>query len=282
MNKAYDTIIKEAKRLGYAIPAFNYSDMWELLAITEAAQEERAKVYIASNSHVVDSLGIEYCGALGITAYKLSGKTILNHLDHSEEVELCYRAVDNGYMSIMIDASAQPLEENIDKVKRVVKYAHAKGVLVEAEIGRIKGINEEGIFEEGDYLAEVQDTIKLVNASGVDLVAVGIGNAHGFYKGKPQINIERLKEINEAVSIPLVLHGSTGIPREIVRKCIEYGVAKVNVGTQLHSTYLNRLKIELAKERSGNNINDLFEPVKVAVKEVVKEWIEICMANNRY
>lgn len=266
---------------GFAIPAFNYSDIWEMEAIVEAAQEERATVYISTNMRVAETVGLPYLGAMGRTAYELTGGHIINHLDHSRSVDLCKRAVDCGYMSVMIDASMCSLEENIEKTKEVVEYAHKYGVLVEAEVGRILGRNVEGTYTGDDYLVQVADAVKLVEETGVDSLAVGIGTAHGFYKEEPKISIQRLIEVNQAVSVPLVLHGGTGVPAETVRACIQNGMAKVNVGTQLHATYLDELRRQLDRS-TAPNISDIMEPVKEAIKPVVKDWIRICKAENRY
>jgi len=266
---------------GFAIPAFNYSDIWEMEAIVEAAQEERATVYISTNMRVAETVGLPYLGAMGRTAYELTGGHIINHLDHSRSVELCKRAVDCGYMSVMIDASMCSLEENIEKTKEVVEYAHKYGVLVEAEVGRILGRNVEGTYTGDDYLVQVADAVKLVEETGVDSLAVGIGTAHGFYKEEPKISIQRLIEVNQAVSVPLVLHGGTGVPADTVRSCIQNGMAKVNVGTQLHATYLDELRRQLDRS-TAPNISDIMEPVKEAIKPVVKDWIRICKAENRY
>jgi ketose-bisphosphate aldolase len=282
MEKFNNAMVTLADRQGYAVPAFNYSDIWELEAITEAAREERAVVYLASNMHVVDALGITYCGAMGKVAYEESEAHVLNHLDHSTDTDHCLKAVDNGYMSVMIDASACSLEENIRQTKIVVDYAHARGVVVEAEIGRIGGNNIESTYRGKDFLAEVKDAVALAESTGVDSLAVGIGNAHGFYAAKPEINVQRLKEINEVVSVPLVLHGGTGIPFETVQACIEHGIAKVNVGTLLHATYLRQLQKELSQNSDSHNVLDIFLPVRAEIKKVVKEWIEVCNAANKY
>ena len=148
-------------------------------------------------------------------------------------------AIDNNYPSVMIDASKYSLEENIGMVKKVVEYARPKGVHVEAELGKIKGKGIEGDFKGGDFLINVEEAITLVKETGVDSLAVGIGTAHGFYEGKPEINFKRLAEVNAAVNIPLVLHGGTGIPEEDIRKAIKNGINKVNVGTIIHCTYMN-------------------------------------------
>lgn len=274
-------MLKDAYQRGYAIPAFNFSDIWELLAITQAAKEERAKVYVATNMKIVKTLGFDYCSALGTQAYISSNKAAMLHLDHATDTNVCLKAVDYGYKSVMVDASACELDENIAKTKKVVEYANAKGTLVEAELGRIMGNNAEGNFTGGDFLAEVDECVKLIEATGVNSIAVGIGNAHGFYAKEPKLNIKRLKEIHVATNIPLVLHGGTGIPEDQVKECIANGIAKINVGTLLHCTYIEQLIKELNKERQGYNINELFGPVMEAVKEKVKYWIELCGAANR-
>jgi len=280
MDFSKNALLKDADKNHYAIPAFNYSDIWELQAIIEAAEEERAKVYAASNMRVAESIGLPYLGSLGRTAYASTNGCVYNHLDHSTSVELCKQAVDSGYMSVMVDASMESLEENIRKTRDVVTYAHAHGVLVEAEIGRILGRNEEGQCQGDDFLVRTEDAARLVDETGVDSLAVGIGTAHGFYTAPPHINIQRLKEVNAAVKIPLVLHGGTGVPEDTVRACIENGMAKVNVGTHLHATYINTLRKRIAGY-NGTNISDLMEPIREEIKEVVKKWIRICGANNR-
>ena len=281
MIKKENQMMQEAYKEGYAIPAFNYSDVWELLAIQEAASELEARVYVASNMKVVGSLGVEICGALGRQVYRNMSGSVMHHLDHATETEYCLKAVDNGYMSVMVDASACELDENIRRVKAVVDYANPKGVLVEAEIGKIMGNNDEGKYSGADFLADVDEAIRLVKETKVNSLAVGIGNAHGFYKAPPELNIQRLKEINEALGIPLVLHGGTGIPADQVKESIANGIAKVNVGTLLHSTYLKQLRTELDVERVGFNLAEIFQPVKEAVKEEVKNWILLCGSDHR-
>lgn len=132
-----------------------------------------------------------------------------------------------------------------------------------------------GTYLGDDYLVRVEDAVALAEKTGVDSLAVGIGTAHGFYKEKPNINIQRLQEVNAEVKIPLVLHGGTGVPYEIVRACIENGMAKVNVGTLLHATYVDTLR-ERMKTFEGTNISDLMEPVRDAIKDNIKEWIQVC------
>lgn len=281
MNRYNNHILNSADQSGFAVPAFNYSDIWEMLAIVKTAAEEKAPVYIATNMRVAETIGLKYLGAMGRTAYELSGGHVINHLDHSTSVDLCKQAVDCGYMSVMIDASMCSLEENIKKTREVVAYAHQYGVVVEAEIGRILGRNVEGTYLGDDFLVRVEDAVRISEETGVDSLAVGIGTAHGFYTKEPHINLQRLREVNEAVSIPLVLHGGTGVPAEMVQSCICGGIAKVNVGTQLHATYLAELRRQLERE-TAPNVSNVMDPVKEAIKPVVRNWIHICQAQNRY
>jgi ketose-bisphosphate aldolase len=274
-------LLAKADKGGYAVPSFNYSDIWDLLAIIDAAEEEEAPVMIASNPLVVREIGVELCGALGAAAMDRAKIPLVHHLDHSFRVEMCRSAVDNGYPSVMIDASKYPLDENIRLVKEVVGYAHERGVHVEAELGRIKGKGIEGDFTGGDFLAQVDEAVKLVEETGIDSLAVGIGTAHGFYEGRPEINFARLAEINEAVGIPLVLHGGTGIPEEDIRRAIKNGINKVNVGTMIHCTYMNSLKQELDGRGPNPYTLEVMKPVREKVRDIVRMWIRICMANGK-
>lgn len=278
--KLHELLVR-ADKSGYAIPSFNYSDIWDFLAIVEAAEEEKAPIMIASNPLVAKAISIEICGNIGLAAMAKSKIPLCHHLDHSFEAELCRAAIDNGYPSVMIDASKYELAENTAIVREVVEYAHAKNVHVEGEIGKIKGKGIEGDFKGGDFLAEVSDAVELVENTGVDSLAVGIGTAHGFYEGTPQINFARLKEINESVDVPLVLHGGTGIPEKDIREAIQNGINKINVGTIIHCTYMNNMKKEL--DRLGDNpyTLDVVKPVMQEIKNVVKSWIKVCMADNK-
>ncbi len=274
-------ILAAADAGGFAVPAFNYSDIWDFLAIVEAADELDAPIFISSHQSVVTAIGIELCGAFGAAAIVKARTPLLHHLDHSTRVDICLAAVDNHYPSVMIDASPKPLEENITAVKEVAQYAHPRGVFVEGEIGRIKGVGFEGGFGGKDFLARVDDCVRFVAESGVDSLAVGIGTAHGFYEGKPEIHFDRLEEINAAVKVPLVLHGGTGIPPEDVRRAIRGGINKVNVGTIIHCTYMNAVRAELIARGENPYTLDVMKPVRAAIREVVKQWIKVCMADGK-
>lgn len=274
-------LLKRADEGGYAIPSFNYSDIWDFMAIVEAAEEEGAPIMIASNPLVVKAIGADVCGAIGVAAMKRAKIPLVHHLDHSFSVEMCADCIDSGYPSVMIDASKYDLETNIRMVNEVMALARPKRVHVEAEVGKIKGKGIEGDFKGGDFLVEVEDAVELVRCTGVDSLAVGIGSAHGFYQGKPQLNFERLEQVNKAIDTPLVLHGGTGIPREDVQRAIRLGINKMNVGTIIHCTYMNGVRAELNRVGDNAYTLDVMAAVKDGIKHVVKEWIHTCMANGK-
>lgn len=274
-------ILAAADAGGFAVPAFNYSDIWDFLAIVEAAEELDAPIFISSNQQVVTEIGIELTGAFGAAAIDKARIPLLHHLDHSNKVEICRAAVDNHYPSVMIDASARPLAENIAAVKQVAGYAHPRGVFVEGEVGRIQGMGVEGMYTGTDFLARLEDVEQFVAESGVDSLAAGIGTAHGFYKGKPEIHFDLLAKINAAVKVPLVLHGGTGIPEDDVRRAIRGGINKVNVGTIIHCTYMNAVRAELNARGENPYTLDVMKPVRAAITNVVKQWIKVCMADGK-
>jgi len=274
-------ILAAADAGGFAVPAFNYSDIWDFLAIIEAAEELDAPIFISSNQQVVTEIGIELTGAFGTAAIDKAKIPLIHHLDHSNKVDICRAAVENNYPSVMIDASARPLAENIAAVKQVVAFAHPRGVFVEGEVGRIQGMGVEGMYTGTDFLARLEDVEQFVAESGADSLAAGIGTAHGFYKGKPEIHFDLLEKINKAVKVPLVLHGGTGIPEEDVKRAIRGGINKVNVGTIIHCTYMNAVRAELNARGQNAYTLDVMKPARAAVKTVVKEWIKVCMADGK-
>lgn len=274
-------LLRRADAEGFAVPAFNYSDIWDFLAIVEAAEAERAPVFLSSNQRVVTEIGIELCGAFGEAAMQKASVPLIHHLDHCLKAELCCSAVDNNYPSVMIDASMHPLDVNIRTVKQVVTYAHAHGVAVEGEIGRIKGAGIEGDFTGDDFLAGVDEVLRFVAETDVDSLAVGIGTAHGFYQGKPEIHFDRLQEIDAAVPVPLVLHGGTGIPEAHIHRAIRGGINKVNVGTIIHCTYMNAVRAELSRQGENAYTLDVMKPARAAVRDEVRKWIRVCMAGGK-
>jgi len=280
-RSAVTELLRRADAEGFAVPAFNYSDIWDFLAIIEAADALKSPVYLASTERVVGEIGVELCGAIGLAATRKSSGFLVHHLDHCHSPQLCFDAIDNGYPSVMIDASMYTLKKNETLVVEVAVYAHRHNVAVEGEVGRIKGVGFEGSNTDTDSLATVQDVVHFVRETGVDSLAVGIGTAHGFYKERPAIDFELLREIDRAVDVPLVLHGGTGLPSQDVRLAIENGINKVNIGTIVHCTYMNEVRAQLMEKGENCYTLDVMKPARNAVCEVVKDWIRVCGADGK-
>jgi ketose-bisphosphate aldolase len=274
-------LLEKADREGYAVPAFNYSSLWDLMAIIKTAEEEKSPVIVASNSAVAFAVGLNYCQGMAAVAMREVSVPVINHLDHSFNIDQCRAAIVAGYSSVMIDASKYSLDQNIDWIKQVKALAKTKGVHVEGELGRIKGRSLEGEYVDGDdYLIQVDEAIRLATESDVDSLAVGIGTAHGFYDGRPEINFKRLAEINRAIPTKLVLHGGTGIPAEDIREAIKNGINKVNVGTIIGYTFVETLRHYLANETKVTPLT-MMAPVISNIQEAVRPWIRTCMSNGK-
>lgn len=275
-------LLRDADLRGYAVPAFNFSDGWELRAIMEVAAELHAPVIAASNMQVVSVHGAQLLGQWSTYFIERAQTPLVFHLDHSNDPELCKLLIDCGYPSVMFDGSMLPMEENIAATAQVAAYAAAHGgACVEAEVGRIRGRNEESQYSGDSFLASVEGAVQLVEGGKCDSLAVGLGNAHGFYTERPKLHFDRLEQINAAVSTPLVLHGGTGIPEEDIQRAIRGGINKVNVGTQLHYTYLKALQDYLKADDFKPNVLNAMLPVVEAIKEPVRKWIKVCMADRK-
>ena len=275
-EKFAEVVMNESFGAQKGLPAFNYSDIWDLMAIISAAEKMHTDIFVMSNPFVAEMFGVQTCQAMVASRAKKAKVKIVHHLDHSPSIDLCIAAIDAGYQSVMFDGSQKTLDENIRMTREVVSYAHKKGVIVEGEIGKIKGSGVEGDYEGGAFLADVDEAIELVQATNVDSLAVGIGTAHGFYTEEPKIEFDLLKKIFQAVKIPLVLHGGTGIPDADIQRAISDGICKVNVGTIIHSTYLSHLKTVL---NDGNGSNpytlDVMAKVMIPVEKIVMDRIRV-------
>ncbi|AUP80380.1 class II fructose-bisphosphate aldolase [Flavivirga eckloniae] len=255
------------------LPSFNVNDNYDLRAVVEASDEMDTHVMVMTYPPVAELNTTEVFRSL-VDGFKKGFKNdIYLHLDHSTSVDLCKRAIDSGYDSVMIDGSQVSLKENIKMTKQVVDYAASAGVVVEAEIGKIMG-RDVVVKSDNDFLADVDEVKQLFETTGVDIVAVGIGTAHGFTPTEPKIHFDRLQEIAEAIPAPLVLHGGTGIPDVDIQKSINMGMSKINIGTIVHTTYMKHAFEEIKK--AGNDAYPPFIMKKVLpkIKDVVKDRLK--------
>lgn len=204
------------------------------------------------------------------------------HLDHHESLDDIRRKVHAGVRSAMIDGSHYPFEQNVKLVKSVVDFCHLNDCSVEAELGRLGGVEDDmSVDAESAFLTDPQEAKRFVELTGVDSLAVAIGTAHGLYTKRPKIDFQRLAEIREVVTVPLVLHGASDVPDEDVRRTIELGVCKVNVATELKIAFSDAVKARFAENPQGNDPRFYMRVGMDAMKEVVRSKITVCGSANR-
>ena len=250
-------MLLEAKEKKYAIPQFNINNLEWTKTILEKCNEMNLPVILG-----VSEGAIKYMGGCNTVVGMVKGLIkdlniqipVCLHVDHGQSFELCKKAIDAGFTSVMIDASKYPLDENFKITKEVVDYAHEKNVTVEAEVGHIGG-TEDNITSNANN-ATLEDCLE-ISKTGIDSLAPALGSVHGLYKGKPNLDFKTMKEINDNLEIPLVLHGGTGIPDNDIKKAIECGISKINITTELQIAWHNDV-VKFVKE-----FESVYDPRKV-------------------
>lgn len=238
-------LYKIAEENNFAIPATNFIDLDSARTYVETAEKLKKPLILAFAESHMELISLEEAALIGKYLAEKSKMPVVLHLDHGETEEVIKKAIELGFSSVMIDASRDSIEENIRKTKSIVEYAHSKNVVVEAEIGHVgSGVNYETPEETDSIYTEVEDAIRFVEETNVDSLAVSIGTAHGFYKGTPKINFERLAEIHEAVSVPLVLHGGSSSGDENLEKCATSGISKINIFTDFLTAAIQKINAE--------------------------------------
>ena len=286
-------LLLPAKRGAYAVGAFNIQNLESLSAVVEAAVEEKSPVIVAVTPSAIKYGGLAYLSKIAKTAAESVSVPMSLHLDHGEDFETVSKCVEAGFTSVMIDGSFLKFEDNIAITRRVVDFAHSKGVSVEAELGRLAGVEEKTVEEKETVLTDPDAAMDFVKRTGVDALAVAIGTSHGAYKfkGEPKLDFERLKSINKKVEVPLVLHGASsvpqwiiekaqrygaelagarGIPEEHIKKAISLGITKINIDTDLRLAFTATVREVLAKSPKEFDPRKILGPAKEAMKEVVK------------
>lgn len=271
-----------AQKGRYAVPAFNIHNLETIKVVVETAAELKSPVILAGTPGTVAYAGADYLVAIVQAAAKKHPIPIALHLDHFEDVEAIKKYLDAGFTSAMIDASQDAFEDNVKIVRSVVEYAQAKGRPVEAELGRLVGVEEDLEVDEKDSVYTNPDLAQeFVERTGIDSLAVAIGTAHGLYKGEPKLDFERLKEIRDKVAVPLVLHGASDVPEEMVRKTIELGICKVNIATDLKIPFANAIKQYFKEHEDANDPRKYMTPGKDAMKEVIVAKIKMCGSDGK-
>ena len=228
-------LLSEARKASSCIPAFNFYNLETAQAIFTVAKKAKRPVIAAFGEGYLGHASLEVIAGIVKTLAKEHPYPMVLHLDHCQSPDVIHKAIEAGFTSVMYDGSRLPLEENIKNTRAIVDYAHQENVSVEGELGYLNP--EDGSAsatdQEQDGFTNPAEALRFVTETGVDSLAVAIGNAHGLYKGVPELNIQRLTEIYNAVGIPLVLHGCSGIPAIKIQEAVSIAVAKININTEL-------------------------------------------------
>jgi fructose-bisphosphate aldolase class II len=295
LHKAYE----DANKNSYAIGQFNVNNLEFIQAALEAAAEMKSPIILAASTGAIKYAGLDNLVAMVSTMAKKIPVPIVLHLDHGATFEDAKMCVDAGFTSVMIDGSHLPLEGNIKATKEVVEYAHKHGVSVEAELGRLGGIEDDIKVDAKDAnLTDPDEAKRFLAESGCDSLAVAVGTSHGAYKfkGEAKLDFDRIGKIKKLLGIPLVLHGASGVPEELIQKLSKYGgkipgakgvpdeayrkaiaegINKVNIDTDLRLTFVAAIREVLANKPEEFDPRKILGPARSAVKEIIKQKIQI-------
>lgn len=282
-------LMEDAEKVGYAVGAFNVSNLESLMAIMQAAEETGRGVILNYAEVHAPFLSMEQAALIMLDAAKKAKVPVCVHLDHGSSMESCIQAIRLGFTSVMLDASAEDYETNVRETKEIVRLAHSVGVTVEAELGHIfssdMGLAEspkeaetlESFDSAEDVYTDPATAKDFVERTGVDVLAIAFGTTHGIYTKKPKLDLERITKIKEAVDIPFVMHGGSGLSKEEFQTAIRNGIRKINYYTYMTLAGGRAVKEALDQKSPDENIffHDIPMIAVEAMKENVKEAIQV-------
>ncbi len=271
-----NAFLPKAKANKFAVGQFNMNNLEFAQAIVEAAIEEKSPFIFGVSEGALKYMGIEFTVAIAEAAAKKSGLPIALHLDHGSSFEVAMKCIRAGFSSVMFDGSHHSFEENIRLTKEVVKAARAMGVSVEGELGTIGGVEDDISVDEADAnLAKPEEAIRFYEETGVDCLAIAVGTAHGMYAAEPNIRFDIIEQVSAAIPVPVVLHGGSGVPDEMIRGAIHAGVGKINVNTENQVACTETIRQVLAKDAKVYDPRKYLTPARDAMKAVVREKIRL-------
>lgn len=299
-------VLDKANRGGYAVGAFNVNNLEILQAVVAAAEETRSPVICATSEGALEYAGMDYLLAILQVAAKKASVPVVIHLDHGKDLTVIKKAIESGYTSVMIDASSLPYAENIKKVKQVVALAKKKGVSVEAELGALAGIEDRvNVSDRNAVLTDPKQVSDFIKQTGVDALAVAVGTLHGAYKSKhgtAKLDFVRLKKIKALVKLPLVLHGASGLPEDLVsetklycsllgdcqrlegahgvsdadiKKAIALGINKINIDSDIRVAFTVAVREAIIEDKKVFDPRKILGPARERIKQVVKQKMEL-------
>ncbi len=277
----FKDMLLKAQKDGYAVAAFNVENMEMAQAVVAAAEELRSPVIVQTTPSTISYADPDIFFSMICAVARNADVPVTVHLDHGSSFELCAKALRAGYTGIMIDGSKLPLNENITTTKKVVEMCHAAGVSVEAELGQVGGKEDDLECENAGYTIPAE-AVRFEKEATPDILAVGVGTAHGFYAEAPVLNLELISELKSLLSIPMVLHGASGLSDDTVKECIKRGICKVNFATELRVAYSDGIKKLLGEKPETFDPKTYGKVARENVKKLVCEKILLCGSNNKY
>ena len=275
-------MLQEARLGGYCVGAFNLVDFLTMKAIVDAAEAQRSPVILQTSSASVKQLGIKALVAMAHLAADESPIPVALHLDHGTDRAVISQAICSGYTAVMIDGSKYPLEENIARTRDVVEEAHTHGVAVEGEIGIVAGVEDDIVVrQDAAIYTSPDEALEFQRRTGVDFLAAAIGTAHGFYKVEPKLDIDTLRKLAQANPCPMVVHGGTGLPFDVVRELVRAGAAKMNVSTQIKQTYLDALYGYIEAHRTEYNPIKLLDHSRKELVKMIGQYMQVLGSAGR-
>ncbi|MHB1661631.1 MAG: class II fructose-1,6-bisphosphate aldolase [bacterium] len=299
-------ILGDANKNGYAVGAFNANNMEFIQAIFSAADSEKSPVIIAASEGAMKYAGPEMLYSMVKTLSNAYPEIpVALHLDHGSNLNAVMSAIRAGFTSVMIDASHFPFEENLKVTKQVVSICHPLGISVEAELGRLKGVEDNiSVAERDAVLVNPNEARDFVESSGIDFLAPAIGTSHGAFKfkGEAKLDFERLKKVKELTGIPLVLHGASsvpetaskkfeefggdlkgakGVPFDVLKEAIKFGINKVNTDTDLRISFLAKVRESIATDKSQIDPRKIFGPARDYAIEIIRERMKVLGSSGR-
>lgn len=278
-------LLTHARENNYAVGAFNVTNLGFIDTLIDAAVEQRSPIILQIAEVHLKYVDLEEIAPVIISAAKKVDIPVCFHLDHGQSLETVVKTIRAGFTSVMFDGSSLPLEENIAATKEVVKIANSVNVSVEGEIGHVGGetigeVAPTAHAASEEFFTKVEEAERFYRETGVDALALAIGNVHGFYKGDPNLDFKRLEDINKAVPIPLVLHGGSGISDEDFKKAISMGICKINYYTEMSAAAVARIRQYLNEKPDVTSIPDVIIKGFDEIKNIVKKRLEVFGSKN--
>lgn len=269
-------MLLEAEKNHYAVPQFNVWNLEWIEAVLDKCEELKTPVILGVSQNGAKYMGGFYVVTQMIKAYMQKNNIsipVAIHLDHASSFEACKEAIDEGFTSVMIDASRKPFEENLKITSEVVKYAHEHNVTVEAELGKVGG-KEEYVVAESFY-ADKNECEIMVHSTDIDCLAPALGSQHGIYKGEPKLGLKEMKDIHESIKMPLVLHGGSGIPDDQIRAAIQNGTAKINVNTDCLIAWVKIVHDIIKEHPEEIDPRKIIGPGKKGIQDVIENRCKV-------